>query len=276
MDQQSDDRTSIRQCFRCFFWAALALLITACGRDSASSSAQRNRIVVAVIYSAPPVLFRNSSGHIDGFMYAIEVELSRRLHIPFVYQPTSFESVITGVQSGKFDIGDGVDATPMRERVIDIVPLYQGSYSFLVLAGQSPRIGNQMNDLCGLTLGSVSGGSDGPTLIAQAALCQKIGKSAVQLLRYDSQADALLALKSHKIDALTAFSWYPALPGTELGGPTFSNLQTGVAVRKASPLGPRLVAAMNEIIADGTYAKILSRYNVPSVALQHASLNPAH
>jgi len=32
---------------------------------------------------------------------------------------------------------------------------------------------------------------------------------------------------------------------------------------------------MNEIIADGTYAKILARYNVSSVALQSASLNPA-
>jgi polar amino acid transport system substrate-binding protein len=69
-------------------------------------------------------------------MYDIEVELSRRLQMPFVYQPTSFENIITGVQGGKFDIGNGVDATPTRQEVVDIVPLYQGSYSFLVLADQ--------------------------------------------------------------------------------------------------------------------------------------------
>ena len=112
-------------------------------------------------------------------------------------------------------------------------------------------------------------------MIAQATLCQNAGKPPVQLLLYDSQPDALLALRSHKVDAITAFSWYPALPGTQLSGPTFSHVQTGVALRKGSSLGPRLVMAMNELIADGTYAKILARYNVSSVALQSASLNPA-
>ena len=278
MRQETDDATSIHPRFPWICWLPIALLLTACGRDAAPSAARGNdeqRIVVAVIYSAPPALFRDSGGHINGFMYDIEVELSRRLQMPFVYQPTSFENIITGVQSGKFDIGNGVDATPMRQEVVDIVPLYQGSYSFLVLADQGRRIGEQMNDLCGLIVGSVAGGSDGPTLMAQATLCQNAGKPPVRLLRYDSQPDALLALRSHKVDAITAFSWYPALPGTRLSGPTFSNVQTGVALRKGSSLGPRLVMAMNELIADGAYAKILARYNVSSVALQSASLNPA-
>ena len=277
MRQQTVDATSIHPLFPWICWVLIALLMTACGQKTAPSIAggDEHRIVVAVIYSAPPALFRDSGGHINGFMYDIEVELSRRLQMPFIYQPTSFENIITGIQSGKFDIGNGVDATPTRQEVVDIVPLYQGSYSFLVLADQGRRIGDQMDDLCGLTVGSVAGGSDGPTLTAQAKLCQDAGKPPVQLLRYDSQPNALLALRSHKVDAITAFSWYPALPGTQLAGPTFSRVQTGVALRKGSSLAPRLVMAMNELIADGTYAKILARYNVPSVALQSASLNPA-
>lgn len=277
MRQQTDDSTSIHPRFPGICWVLTALLVTACGGGTAPSNAggDEHRIVVAVIYSAPPALFRDAGGHVNGFMYDIEVELSRRLQMPFQYQPTSFENIITGIQSGKFDIGNGVDATPARQEVVDIVPLYQGSYSFLVLADQGRRIGDRMGDLCGLTVGSVAGGSDGPTLAAQAKLCQDAGKPAVQLLRFDSQPNALLALRSHKVDAMTAFSWYPALPGTQLSGPTFSRVQTGVALRKGSPLGPRLVMALNEIIADGTYAKILARYDVSSVALQSASLNPA-
>ena len=277
MRQQTDDAASIHPLFPWISWVLIALLMTACGRKTAPSipEGDEHRIVVAVIYSAPPALFRDAGGHINGFMYDIEVELSRRLQMPFVYQPTSFENIITGIQSGKFDIGNGVDATPTRQEVVDIVPLYQGSYSFLVLADQGRRIGGQMDDLCGLTVGSVAGGSDGPTLTAQAKRCQDTGKPPVQLLLFDSQPNALLALRSHKVDAITAFSWYPALPGTQLSGPTFSRVQTGVALRKGSSLGPRLVTAMNELIADGTYAKILARYNVPSVALPSASLNPA-
>ena len=277
MRQQTDDATSIHALFPWICWVLIALLMTACGRNTASSIAgdDEHRIVVAVIYSAPPALFRDAGGHVNGFMYDIEVELSRRLRMPFVYQPTSFENIITGIQSGKFDIGNGVDATLVRQEVVDIVPLYQGSYSFLVLAEQGRAIGGQMDDLCGLSLGSVAGGSDGPTLTAQSKLCQDAGKPPVQLLRYDSQPNALLALRSRKVSAITAFSWYPALPGTQLSGPTFSRVQTGVALRKGSSLAPRLVVAMNELIADGTYAKILARYNVPGVALPSASLNPA-
>ena len=277
MRHQTDDATPIHPRVPWICWVPIALLMTACGRKNAPSipGGEEHRIVVAVIYSAPPALFRDAGGHVSGFMYDIEVELSRRLQMPFVYQPTSFENIITGIQSGKFDIGNGVDATPTRQEVVDIVPLYQGSYSFLVLADPGRRIGGQMDDLCGLTVGSVAGGSDGPPLTAQAKLCQDAGKPPVQLLLFDSQPNALLALRSHKVDAMTVFSWYPALPGTQLSGPTFSRVQTGVALRKDSALGPRLVAAMNEIIADGTYAKILARYNVPSVALQRASLNPA-
>ena len=277
MRRQTDDVTSIHTLFSWLCWVLMALLVTACGRKTAPSVAggDEHRIVVAVIYSAPPALFRDAGGHVNGFMYDIEVELSRRLRMPFVYQPTSFENIITGIQSGKFDIGNGVDATLVRQEVVDIVPLYQGSYSFLVLAEQGRAIGGQMDDLCGLSLGSVAGGSDGPTLTAQSKLCQDAGKPPVQLLRYDSQPNALLALRSRKVSAITAFSWYPALPGTQLSGPTFSRVQTGVALRKGSSLGPRLVVAMNELIADGTYAKILARYNVPGVALPSASLNPA-
>ena len=36
-----------------------------------------------------------------------------------------------------------------------------------------------------------------------------------------------------------------------------------------------VIDAVGTLIADGTYAKILARYNVSSVALQSASLNPA-
>ena len=154
MREQIDDATSIHPRFPWVCWTLIALLVTACGSGTAPPVAGGNdehRIVVAVIYSAPPALFRDANGHVNGFMYDIEVELSRRLQMPFVYQPTSFENIITGVQSGKFDIGNGVDATPTRQEVVDIVPLYQGSYSFLILADQGRRIGDKMDDLCGLT-----------------------------------------------------------------------------------------------------------------------------
>jgi polar amino acid transport system substrate-binding protein len=231
--------------------------------------------VVAVIYSAPPALYRDEAGHLSGFMYDIEVELSRHLGIPFDFQATSFENIITGVQSGKFDLGNGVDATVARQNIVDIVPLYRGSYSFLTLQEGGQHLGNDMRVLCGLTLASVAGGSDGPVIEAQSARCQASGKPPAQLLRFDSTVSALLALKSHKAEAMTAFAWYPPLPGTQLTGPTFSEVQTGVAVKKGSPLAARLVAGINSMIEDGSYARILAHYDVPSIALSTATVNPA-
>lgn len=257
-------------------------VLTACSRSGSGASTAtegaatpRRQVVVAVIYSAPPALYRNESGHLSGFMYDIEVELSRRLGVPFDFEPTSFENIITGVQSGKFDVGNGVDATPLRQEVVDVVPLYRGSYSFLTLEDGGKHLAGEMGALCGLTVASVAGGSDGATIDAQSRQCQNSGKAPIQLLRFDSTVNALLAVKSHKADVMTAFAWYAPLPGTQLTGPTFSEVQTGVALRKGSPLGARLVAGLNAMIEDGSYGRILAGYNVPSVALSRASLNPA-
>lgn len=260
-----------------------AALLAACSHSGSGASpatgaalTPRRGAVVAVIYSAPPALYRDENGHLSGFMYDIEVELSRHLGIPFDFQPTSFENIITGVQSGKFDVGNGVDATLARQNIVDIVPLYRGSYSFLTLKEGGQHLGSDMSALCGLTLASVAGGSDGATIDAQSRQCQASGKPPAQLLRFDSTVNALLALKSHKADAMTAFAWYEPLPGTQLTGPTFSEVQTGVAVKKGSPLAAQLVAGLNAMIEDGSYARILAHYNVPTVALPTAALNPAH
>lgn len=241
-----------------------------------SSGPAQQRLVVAVIYSAPPALYRDDSGHLSGFMYEIEVELSRHLGIPFDFTPTSFENIVTGVQSGKFDLGNGVDATVLRQGIVDIVPLYRGSYSLLTLADGGRHLENDMSALCGLTVASVAGGSDGAMLEAQSMACRKSGKPPIQLLRFDSTPSALLAVQSHKADALTAFAWCPPLPGTQLTGPSFSEVQTGVALRKGSPLSAQLIAGINSMIQDGSYARILQRYQVPTVALSSATLNPAH
>ncbi len=178
-------RNDLLPCLATLVSWSCATLLAACSRSGSEASlttedsvTRRHGAVVAVIYSAPPALYRDENGHVSGFMYDIEVELSRHLGIPFDFQPTSFENIITGVQSGKFDLGNGVDATLARQNVVDIVPLYRGSYSFLTLKDGGKQLGGDMSALCGLTLASVAGGSDGPTIDAQSTQCQASGRAA--------------------------------------------------------------------------------------------------
>jgi polar amino acid transport system substrate-binding protein len=178
------------------------------------------------------------------------------------------------VESGKFDIGTGVDATAAREKIIDVVPVYQGGYTVRTRA-DGPQIGPTLLDLCGLKLGLPAGGSLTRLLSSFSVQCVRNGRMPIVQLAMPSDALVLLALQSGRIDGMIAFNWYSPPPGTKLVGPTFGITQSGIAVRKGSALGPKLVTALKAIIADGTYTKILARYSVSQTALSRICMNPA-
>jgi hypothetical protein len=115
---------------------------------------------------------------------------------------------------------------------------------------QLEKGGSDMSTLCGLTLASVAGGSDGPTIDAQSNSVER--PASRPCTSCDSTAPSTLALKSHKADAMTAFAWHEPLPGTQLTGPTFSEPQTGVVVKTGSRLAAQLVASINSMIGDGS------------------------
>jgi len=84
------NRNGLLKCAAALVSCSCAALLAACSHPGSGATpatgdsvTPREGAVVAIIYSAPPALFRDEKGHLSGFMYDIEVELSRHLGIPF-------------------------------------------------------------------------------------------------------------------------------------------------------------------------------------------------
>jgi len=75
--------------------------------------------------------FAPYSFEVDGVYYGIHVdianELARRLGWVVQFEPASFEELIDGVDSGKFDMAFGLEVTPEREELVSFTdPYYDG------------------------------------------------------------------------------------------------------------------------------------------------------
>ncbi|MFT3871954.1 MAG: transporter substrate-binding domain-containing protein [Nocardioides sp.] len=199
------------------------------------------------------------------------------LDIEVVNEQTTWENSLLGLESGKYIFVPGADATPERLEKFDFVITMKDGYSFEVKAG-SPEIGSEMTDLCGLTIGLVTGSSPIPTLQKQSKDCVAGGMDPIEIKTFPDWASGELAAQSGQIDAATntlSSIGYQAQqnPGKwAVTGPVFQETEVGFAVQKGSEWGPKLVDAVNSIIEDGSYAEIFDTYGTPDMMIEKSRL----
>jgi polar amino acid transport system substrate-binding protein len=94
------------------------------------------------------------------------------------------------------------------------------------------------------------------------------------------QTDVTLALTSNRIVAMLADSPVASYAVTttngavEVVGQPYDTAPYGVAIKKGQgEYGPALQGAVQALIADGTYKKILDKWNVGSAAIATSEIN---
>ncbi|WP_293977113.1 transporter substrate-binding domain-containing protein [Sphingomonas sp.] len=253
----------------------ISLMLSLCASCGGNPAQTSNTLTIAVVHTSRPALYADEKGNLTGFIYDLEVAIGKRMGRPLRFEPTSFENVISGVRSGKFDIGSGVDATVLRQKLLDIIPMYQDGYNVLRTVDDKRPIGEDFLDLCGLRVGAVAGAEDGPALERISDRCVAKDKKPITVLRFPSAPAGELALRSRQIDGMTGHSWVPAPTGLRVASGPLKAAYTGLAVRKGSGLDRSLVAALRSMIADGSYAAILKKYGAGTTAITEVNVNPA-
>jgi len=111
----------------------------------------------------------------------------------------------------------------------------------------------------------------------------KAGLKPVEVQYYDDRALQTLALDSDRADAIfsvnamqsyiSATTGKTRLVGTVNGGwPLTADIAVGLP--KNSPLTKPVSDSINDMIADGTYEKILKRWNLWEEAVSQSQINP--
>ncbi|MGW6943123.1 ABC transporter substrate-binding protein [Streptomyces xanthophaeus] len=198
-------------------------------------------------------------------------------------QDASFETILPALGSGKYDVGTGnFGVTAERLKTIDFVTYINDGQGFAVKTGSTKLTGKitDLTQLCGLTVGTGAGTTFEKTLTAQKGVCAAAGKKPYEVKVFSETGAVTTALQQGRIDVVMSTinglrhqAAQPAAQATFLG--EYHRLDVGFAFRKDSPLTPAFQAAVNQLIEDGTYARILQKWGTTDSAIERSQINPA-
>ncbi|MEU6485490.1 ABC transporter substrate-binding protein [Streptomyces sp. NPDC046887] len=197
-------------------------------------------------------------------------------------QDASFETILPALGSGKYDLGTGnFGVTAERRKTVDFVTYINDGQGFAVKTG-STRLKKPVSDLtelCGLTVGTSAGTTFEATLRAQRGVCAEAGKKPYQVSVFSESGALNTALRQGRIDVVMSTinglrhqAAQPAAGTTFLG--EYHRLDVGFAFAKGSKLTPAFQAAVNQLIKDGTYARILEKWGTTASAIEKSEINP--
>ncbi|MFJ3727963.1 ABC transporter substrate-binding protein [Streptomyces sp. NPDC090045] len=209
--------------------------------------------------------------------------VAKVLGVKLQRQDASFETILPALGSGKYDFGTGnFGVTTERLKTIDFVTYINDGQGFAVKTG-STTLTTQVSDLtqlCGLTIGTGAGTTFEKTLTAQRGVCAAAGKKPYEVKVFSETGAVTTALQQGRIDVVMSTinglrhqAAQPAAQTAFLG--EYHRLDVGFAFKKGSPLAPALQAAVNELIRNGTYARILAKWGTTASAIDTSQINPA-
>ncbi|KMS76270.1 ABC transporter substrate-binding protein [Streptomyces viridochromogenes] len=209
--------------------------------------------------------------------------VAKVLGVKLERQDASFETILPALGSGKYDFGTGnFGVTSERLKTIDFVTYINDGQGFAVKKGNTALKAKvtDLPELCGLTIGTGAGTTFEATLTAQKGVCAEAGKKPYDVKVYSENAATLTALQQGRIDVIMSTinglryqASQPASGTTFLG--EFHRLDVGFAFKKGSPLTKAFQAAVDELIKDGTYARILAKWGTAASAIDASRINPA-
>ena len=243
---------------------ALALLMAvslfACGKKAAT--VEKGYLIMATNAEFPPYEYIENN-EIVGIDAEIAAAIAQKLGLELKIENMEFESIISAVKGGKADMGvAGMTVTAERLEEVDFTATYATGVQVIIVAEGSPI--TSVDDLFGTgnyTIG-VQLGTTGDLYSTWDIEDEGLGT----VDRYNKGADAIMALKSGKVDCVIidnepAKAFVAENPGLKILDSEYAVEDYAIAMSKNNPdLYAAVNAALEELIADGTVQAILDKY----------------
>lgn len=223
-----------------------------------------DELKIATEGAYPPFNFVNSSGELQGLDVDIANAICKKMDAKCTIVAQDWDGIFPGLQAGKYDaIVASMSMTPEREKEIAFSDKYYSSKLSILTKKDSGISDASEKSLAGKVVGAQSS-------TPQADLAEKLyGQHGTSVKLYPSQDEADMDLSNGRIDALVADKFYLAswmkdngkdcckIAGDLPEGQT----DIGVGLRKTDvELKQRVNKALDEIMKDGTYKSIVSKY----------------
>jgi len=237
------------------------------------------KLIIGIDPTYAPNESKDDAGNPVGWDVELADAMAAKLGLKADYQISSFDKIIPSITGGTYDIGvssftDNVE----REKAVDFVNYFTAGVQWAQPIGKNVDPKNA----CGLTV-SVQATTFEETeeLPAASKACTDAGKPAIKILKFDKQDDATTAVADGRADAMSADSPITLYAISKLkdkiepAGDAFDAAPYGVAVKKNSDLTKAIQKALQSMVEDGSYTKILTKWGVESGALDQITINAA-
>ncbi len=241
--------------------------------------AARGSMIVAIVPNYPPLEFRDpATNKLTGFDVELGEAIAAKLGTKITWQETSFDQMLPSLATGRVDaILSGMTDLATRHDTATFVDYLRSGPQFFVQASRA-AVFKDMQALCGKRVGA-SRRTSFPKEIAawSAAHC---GNDPIVLVGTEGSADARTQLKQGRIDAAVQGSeTLPYIMQQEpntyvtVGQPIAYQL-TGMALPKSETgLQQEIAGALNAMIADGNYGKLLEKWHLTSEGVEKATID---
>lgn len=211
----------------------------------------------------PPMGFREEgTNEIVGFDIDLAKEAAKRMGVEVKFQPVVWDTVIEELNNGNIDvIWNGLTITPDRQKQIAFTKPYISDRQIIVVQKGS-AITNKAG-LAGKKVGIQAASSAIEAVEKDKATSDSLG----ELVQFDNNNDALLDLKSGRVDAVVVDEvvgrYYLAKHAGDyqVMEENFGSEDFGVGVRKTDKTFlDELQKALDAMKADGTSAEISKKW----------------
>lgn len=239
---------------------ALSLTVYAGGQQDSDADSGKETITVGVNSENPPWVFADD-GTMTGFEADIVEEFAKRAGYKIEYKGAPFSTVLTGVQSGQWDIAmSSIWIKAERAEVMDFADPYYDSGIGMMTREDGIT---DFKDMKGKVFGSDTGSMNEAWLLEAQ---DKYGPYEIK--SYDYWVDAALDLEAGRIDGVVvddpiALYYIKQHPDSSLKMdmyiPDFKAGQA-LAFKKGSPLRDEFNKIQNDMKKDGTMADIHKKW----------------
>jgi polar amino acid transport system substrate-binding protein len=227
---------------------------------------------------APSEFLAGDGKTVQGFDVDLFNQVAAKFGVKTEWQPSKFGSIITGVNGKKYDMGiSSFTINPERMKEVDMVSYFNAGTQWATQPG-NPK-GIDPDNACGKNIavqtGTVQETDDLPPRQ------KKCGNNKINVLSYDSQAQATSAVVTGKADAMLADSPVVAYAVKQAGG----KLEALGDIYDAAPYGyvlPKgedefaqaIVEALKQLEQEGAYKAALEKWGVQQGAISDFAVNP--
>lgn len=234
---------------------------------------------VGMANNYPPNEFKDGNGDPAGWSVDLTNAIGASLGLKVNFDIGTFDNILPAVNAGKDDMGmSSFTDTLEREKQADFVNYYSAGIQWAAPVGKTVDPQNA----CGLKVAvQATTYEDTHEVPAKSKECVKAGKKPIEIFKYDAQDQATNALVIGQVDAMSADSPVTlyAISKTkeklQTAGDAFEVAPYGIPVARDSDFTPVLQKALQALIDDGTYTRILSQWGVESGGVDQAALNVA-